>query len=155
MLLKQALSPQTILLDIEQTRKDDAIRRITHFLCATFQIDDSEEIARKILVREKEMSTGIGFGIAIPHARISGLENLSLVAARTRHPLEYQAIDDEPVRLIFMMLSPRGAAQQHTEILSKLSQILALENNRKALLEVESAEEFYAIICSAEESFAA
>jgi PTS system fructose-specific IIC component len=120
------------------------------YLCTLYDLKNSDLIIQKILERESQVSTGIGYGIAIPHARVEGIENIYMIASKLAKGIEYNAIDDQPVHLVFMMVSPLVASVNYTNILSSLSRILSFEEIRKNLLEAEDAEKFLNIIIEAE-----
>jgi mannitol/fructose-specific phosphotransferase system IIA component (Ntr-type) len=99
------------------------------------------------------MSTGIGFGIAIPHARVDGIDRLYMVAARTVDALEFDAIDGQPVHLIFMLLTPTNTASDHSRILATLSKIMSYEEVRTSLQTSETAERFLDVLINGEDRY--
>jgi mannitol/fructose-specific phosphotransferase system IIA component (Ntr-type) len=123
------------------------------YLSTLYDIKDQDMIVRKILDRETEMSTGIGLGIAIPHARIEGIDRLYMIAGRSVKGIDFNAIDEQPVHLLFMMLSPANASSQYTNILSSLSRIMSYEEIRNSLIESDDAEKFLGILCAGENKY--
>src|SRR5690554_2048648 len=115
-------------------------------MASLYGLDNGEQISRLILERESDTSTGIGYGIAIPHARITGIDRLYMVAARSVNGIEFGAIDDQPVHVIFMLVSPANTSTEHTQILSSLSSIMAYEDVREKLFSAETVEQFLDII---------
>jgi mannitol/fructose-specific phosphotransferase system IIA component (Ntr-type) len=99
------------------------------------------------------MSTGIGYGIAIPHARIEGIERVYMAAGRIVKGIDFNAIDEQPVHLIFMMLSPANASSQYTQLLSSLSRIMSYEEIRSSLIETDDSEKFLDIIIRGENKY--
>ena len=122
-------------------------------MASLYGLDNGEQISRLILERESDMSTGIGYGIAIPHARITGIDRLYMVAARSVNGIEFGAIDDQPVHVIFMLVSPANTSTEHTQILSSLSSIMAYEDVREKLFSAETVEQFLDIIEKSEEKY--
>ena len=96
------------------------------------------------------LSTGIGFGVAIPHARSSAVRELSLVCGLSPVPVPYDSIDGEPVQLFFLIVGPEASAGQHIKVLSRIARLVRREQLRRRLCEASSAEEFYATLLDAE-----
>ncbi len=153
MKIQDLLQKSSILIDLKSTEKDQVLHQTAKFMASLYGLDSGEQISRLILERESDMSTGIGYGIAIPHARISGIDRLYMVAARSVNGIEFGAIDDQPVHLIFMLISPANTSTEHTQILSSLSSIMAYEDVREKLFSAETVEQFLDIIKKSEEKY--
>ena len=153
MKIQDLLQKNAILTDINGTDKSEVLTQMATFLATFYGLPGGDDIARRIIEREADMSTGIGYGIAIPHARISGIEHLYLVAGRSVSGIEFNAIDELPVHLLFMMVSPQNTSAEHTQILSKLSRIMSYEEVRTRLLAVEDAEQFLDVIIQSENRY--
>jgi mannitol/fructose-specific phosphotransferase system IIA component (Ntr-type) len=151
--LHDILQKNSILLGLDAADKEDVITKMGNYLCSLYDIPAPEFIVKKILEREAQISTGIGFGIAVPHARIQGIDRPYLIAARTAKELEYKAIDEQPVNLIFLLISPANTSTDHTSILTALSRIMAYEEVRSGLMEAKTAEEFIRVIEQSEEKY--
>lgn len=82
------------------------------------------EIFDTILQRERLGSTGVGNGIAIPHGKLAGLDRITGVFARLETPVDFEALDDEPVDLVFLLLAPEGAGADHLKALSRIARVL-------------------------------
>src|SRR5207253_5334180 len=107
---------------------------------------------RAVMGREAILSTGIGHGVAIPHGKSSAVAELRLAAGRTEVPVEYDALDGRPVRLLFLLVGPETAAGPHIKALSRISRILRQDSVRDALSEARDAGEFLRIVREAEAS---
>jgi mannitol/fructose-specific phosphotransferase system IIA component (Ntr-type) len=151
--IQDLLQKNTILTDITAEKKDEVLAQMATFLASRYGLPDAPDMARRIIERETEMSTGIGFGIAIPHARILGIDQLYLIAGRSKKGIEFNAIDELPVHLLFMMVSPQNTTTEHTQILSSLSRIMSYEEVRTKLLSVETAEQFLDVIIKSENKY--
>jgi PTS system fructose-specific IIC component len=151
--IQDLLQKSSILIDLKSTEKDQVLRQTAKFMASLYGLDNGEQISRLILERESDMSTGIGYGIAIPHARITGIDRLYMVAARSVNGIEFGAIDDQPVHVIFMLVSPANTSTEHTQILSSLSSIMAYEDVREKLFSAETVEQFLDIIEKSEEKY--
>lgn len=126
---------------------------MARYLATLHDLPNGDQIGLKILERESDMSTGIGYGIAIPHGRINGIDRLYMVAGRSVQGIEFNSIDEQPVHLIFMMISPTNTSNDHTTILSSLSRIMSYEDVRTKLLTAENAETFLDVIIKSENKY--
>jgi mannitol/fructose-specific phosphotransferase system IIA component (Ntr-type) len=151
--IRELIRENCVVTDLKAADKLEAIRLMARFTCSIGGLDRAEEVSEKVLEREEEMSTGIGFGIAIPHARLSGTDRLYMAAARSAEGIEYDSLDGLAVNLIFMLVSSESIPTAHTEVLSALSRILSYEEVRRGLLSAGSAKEFADILAKAEEKY--
>ena len=108
-----------------------------------------------IMDRERLGSTGIGNGIAIPHGKLPDLDRLHGVFARLEQPVDFQAIDDRPVDLIFLLLAPESAGADHLKALAKVSRVLRDEGTCEKLRGTDTSDALYAILTESVENQAA
>lgn len=153
MKIHEVLQRNGILIDFKPADKRDALVQMGQFLASLFDLKSPDMIVQRILERESEMSTGIGYGIAIPHARIDGLDRLHMIAARAPAGIDFDALDEQPVHLIFMMVSPTNTAADHTKILSSLTRVMSYEEIRTSLLEITDAGGFLETIVAGESKY--
>jgi len=109
-------------------------------------VTQPKEFAKAVFEREAIMSTGIGRGIAIPHARSSSVSSLAVAVFVLAHDLDYEAIDDLPVRVICMIAVPEAMKSEYMKVLSAISQFFRDADNRAAVLDASSERELYAIL---------
>ena len=107
MALKDLLSPADVVLDVRAAAKPEALQAMTRQLARRIAVD-AEEVYQAISQREELGSTGMGDGVAVPHARLAGVQQPVGIFARLKHPVDFGAIDERPVDLIFMILLPEG-----------------------------------------------
>jgi PTS system fructose-specific IIC component len=151
--IQDLIQKNGVIIDLKCAGKIEAIGSVARFLCQVYGLPNAEEIAGKIIERETEMSTGIGYGIAIPHARLAGIDRLRMAAARSAEGIEFDSLDGQAVNLIFMMVSPASTSAEHTQVLSALSQIMSYEEVRDELLRADTADAFVDIIVDAENKY--
>jgi mannitol/fructose-specific phosphotransferase system IIA component (Ntr-type) len=151
--IQDVLKKDAIIINIQASDKIELLTQMGSYLAVLYNLKNQSTIIQKILDREAEMSTGIGYGIAIPHARIEGVEGVYMVAAQSVQGIEFGAIDEQPVHLIFMMISPKNASIPYTHILSSLSRIMSYEEMRQSLIETKSADAFLSIIARGEDKY--
>jgi fructose-specific phosphotransferase system IIA component len=134
------LDPRCIELDIKARRKEEALAEMAALLAGAGRIASEEELTRALLAREKLTSTGVGDGIAIPHAMLPGLEETLLAFGRKAEGLAFDAIDRKPVQLIFLLAGPPGREFVHLQLLSRLARLLRDTGFRQALMGVGTPE---------------
>lgn len=153
MKIQEVLFKNAILINLKAQSKNDLLTQMGKFLASIHNIKDSDALVRKILEREAEVSTGIGFGIGIPHARTDMVEHVCMVAGRCVEGIEFDALDEQPVNLLFMLASPAGNSDDHRTVLSSLSKIMCYEEMRNNLLAANDAETFLKIIIDGENKY--
>lgn len=150
MLLTELLTVDRIRVPLTATDKPGVLRELTQLL-ATRAGADFDTILTAVLEREKVLSTGIGHGIAIPHAKSTAVGDLVLVSGTTPEGVAFDALDGEPVRLFFLLVGPDSAAGAHVKALSRIARLVRREAVRDALLKAPSAEAFHQVLVEAEE----
>jgi len=151
--IQDILSVNSIIVDFRPADKSDAITQLGRFLCSVHGIADGEAVVRSALERESVTSTGIGFGVAIPHAQNASIEREFMVAARCSEGIEYDAIDGEPATLFFMLVYPVSRYAEHLDLLKRLSMILQYEESRDMLFEAPDARAFMDCLTESENRY--
>ena len=141
MKLSELFNEQTIFLDVEPGPKKDLLERILKQLDARHLIVDFDHVLRDVIEREKVMSTGIGSGVAIPHAYTDGVDQLVAGFFRTSTGVDFAALDGEAVNLFFIILGPKASRRDHIKILAKISRLLNHENFREELRKAADVED--------------
>lgn len=150
MKIQDLLQKTAILIDLKASDKKELLTQMAEYLSSLHNLKDAAVVVQKILERELELSTGIGYGIAIPHARLDGIERVLMVAARCAREIEFGAIDEKPVRLVFMMVSPTNTSEEHTRTLTTLSKIMADKEVREKAIAAGGPEDFLNAIIDGE-----
>jgi nitrogen PTS system EIIA component len=149
MLLTELLTPDRIVVPLAATDKHGVLAELTRHL-----VDRSggafDEVLGAVLEREAVLSTGIGFGVAIPHARSAGVRELTIVGGVSRTAVAYDGIDGEPVRLFFLIVGPEESAGLHVKILSRIARLVRAEALRRELTEASTPDEFHQVLLDAE-----
>ncbi|OBZ33373.1 fructose-specific PTS transporter subunit EIIC [Megasphaera sp. DISK 18] len=144
------LKKQSIDLNAAVADKTAAIGHLVDLMDAGGNLNDKELYKERVLAREAEGSTGIGEGIAIPHAKTEAVNEPGLASMIVRDGVDYESLDDEPAHLFFMIAAPAGGADVHLEVLSRLSRMLMDDDFRNALMQAKTPEEYLATIDKAE-----
>ena len=146
MRITDLLSAKSIDLNFKVTSKAEAIDHLVDLMNSTGNISDREAYKSAILAREDLSTTGIGEGIAIPHAKVGAVKKATLVAAVSKEGVDYEALDGAPSHLFFMIAAPDGANNTHLDVLSRLSTILMDAKFRESLINAADANEFLRLI---------
>ena len=112
-------------------------------------------VLEALLEREQEGSTGVGSGVAVPHARLTGLERIRGVFLRLEAPVDFDAVDDQPVDLVFALFGPADADPQHLKALARVTRLLRRADLREQLRQARSADAIYALLVQQGEQSAA
>lgn len=135
------LDPRCVVLELSSRRKQDVVEELLAGLDAAGKIGNRAQLAREIMEREKLTSTAIGHGIAVPHRLSSEVSETTLAVGRAPAGIKFDAPDNQPVTLVFLLVGPAGAHTLHLRLLSRLSRYLHDEAFRRALLEAATAED--------------
>jgi fructose-specific phosphotransferase system IIA component len=122
-----------IALDLGAADKQELLQQLVDLLLRGNRVRDGEHLMGELLKREQVMSTGIGGGIAIPHALTDDIEKLALVFGRTASPMDFQAMDSKPVDLVFMLVGPKNASSVYVKLLARVSRLLQNEAFKERL----------------------
>jgi PTS system fructose-specific IIC component len=141
MKITELLTKNTILLNIEGSQKEDTIDQLVGVLMNAGKISDPTEFKAAILKREGQSTTGIGDGIAIPHAKTKAVREAAIVFGKSASGVDYESLDGKPAHLFFMIAAPEGANNTHLEALARLSGLLMKAEVRYQLLLATSPEE--------------
>lgn len=140
------LDKSTIVLDLKSTVKADAINEMGEVLKSAGKVADASPIINALMEREKLGSTGIGQGVAIPHAKSDSLSSMIGALGLSRKGVEFGALDGEPVHVIFLLASPPDSAGTHLKVLARISRLLKDKFFRQAIKEAKNVEEIQKII---------
>ena len=150
MRLTDLLTPDRIRIPLRASDKEGVLRELVGLLLPGDGAL-SEEVLAAILERERQFPTGIGFGVAVPHGKTPALSSLGVVAGTATEPVPYETVDGEPVRLFFLMAGPETAAGTHVKAISRIARLVRHEAVRSRLLAARDPDEFYRVLCEAEE----
>lgn len=134
------------MMKLKQQEKIAVLKELVEHLVKNNLVKNGEEFINALAKRENLESTGIGNGIAIPHARTDTVEDLVLAFARSSEGVDFSAIDGKPSHLIFLIASPEDKKSEYIMALAKLSRLLRRESVRKMLMDAESPEEILKIV---------
>ena len=151
MKITDLLKPQSILLNASPTNKADAIYTLGDLMDKGGNLSDKAEYLEAVFAREESGSTGLGDGIATPHAKSAGVKEAGLAAMVVPNGVDFDALDGQPSRLFFMIAAPEGAADTHVEVLSKLATMVIDPDFKNALIQAATVDRFLELITAKED----
>lgn len=143
--IRDVLKPAFINFDLKTTDKQAAISELANTFLTKGVVTNDSVYLEAVMKREEESTTGIGFGVAIPHGKSAAVAEPSLAFGRSQAGIQYDSMDGKPVHLMFLIAVPETSNDEHLRILSKLSRKLMHEDVRQKLMIVTDAEEIYQI----------
>jgi len=152
--LNELLSPQGVIHHLKARCKREALQAIAEKAASMMDIS-AEDITSKLLEREQLGSTGVGDGVAIPHGKLEGLGAITGVITLLQTPVSFDALDDQPVDIVFTLFAPANATAAHLKALAKVSRKLRDPETRAALRGAETAEALFAIATAEKKDHAA
>lgn len=150
MLLTDLLTPERIRVPLRARSKDDVLRELVLVVSDSDRPDAGAEVLRAVREREAVLSTGIGNGVAVPHGKSAAVPDLRIAAGRAEQPIDFDALDGQPVSLFFLLVGPEAAAGPHIKALSRISRLVRKDSVRQQLLAAGTPDEFYAAMKAAE-----
>ncbi|MEO0082843.1 MAG: PTS sugar transporter subunit IIA [candidate division WOR-3 bacterium] len=144
--LSEIILNNGIILNVQNTEKIAVIKELAQKLIEQNLISDTEEFFSAILRRENLESTGIGQGVAIPHARTSAIKNIVIVFGRSQTGVDFSSLDGQPSHLIFLIAAPENMKTEYIMTLARLSRLLRKSEVRNALMAAQTSNDVIEII---------
>jgi PTS system nitrogen regulatory IIA component len=138
--------PELIFLGLPAGDRSVVLRAFAEQIAAHGLVADPEELHRKLLEREQLGSTGIGSGVAIPHCKLKGLSHGVVALAVLDHGVDFGAADGQPVRLLFLVVSPSEAPAEHLQILAAISRWLKADRHVEKILGLRDREAIFQLL---------
>jgi len=146
MKISDLLIKDRINLDVQSTDKTGIIRELAKLHEKTGVLNDYEGYVKALMAREEQSSTGIGEGIAIPHAKTEFVKEPALAMGRKKEGIEYDSLDEENVKIFFMFLCPEEDTQEYLKVLARISRWIKEDRFRESLLKAKTRKEIIDII---------
>ena len=153
MKISDILSTDVIAVNLDTADKEDAIKKVIDLAAKSGKILDVEKVSKTIFEREKLVSTGVGKGFAIPHGKTDSISDVVAAFAITKEPIDFDSIDGEPVRYIFLLIGKENLLNTHIKLLSRISRLMNKDEFRERLLEAANPEEVLAIFKEEEKNY--
>lgn len=151
MTIGDLLEPGAVTLRVSAANKRQVLGVLADVAARVFGVD-ADEALEGLVEREAAGSTGVGQGVAIPHARLSGVDRVRVVFMRLETPVAFGAVDDKPVDLLVAMFAPKDADSSHLRALARISRMMRQPELREQLRQARSADAVYLLLAPAQES---
>lgn len=135
------LTEDMVATGLEGSSKEDIIDAMIDLVSKSPKVMEKEKVREAIFDREKIMSTGVGNGFAIPHGKTDAVSDIVAAFAVTAEPIDYQSLDEKPVRLVFLLIGKDNMVGPHIKLLSRISRLMNKEEFRKRLIELKTPRE--------------
>ncbi len=145
--IRELLTPERVLF-LENETKKQALDKLVDLLGESEAVQDTKALRKAIFEREKVLSTGIGLGIAVPHAKIAKVSSFVMGVGICPEGLDYESLDGDPVKIVVMIAGPEGAQQRYLKILAHVTLMLKNRQVREDILGAEGAQQVYDILTS-------
>jgi fructose-specific phosphotransferase system IIA component len=153
MRISDILTVDLIVTGLEGNSKDDIIDRMVDLVGTSPKVLDIDKVRKAIFERERIMSTGVGNGFAIPHGKTDAVSDIVASFAVTERPIDYESLDEKPVRLVFLLVGKDNLVGPHIKLLSRISRLMNKEEFRRKLLELATPAEILELFRTEEASY--
>ena len=152
MRLTDILRPQDVLAPMQATEKKAAIKELVGLLAKSPDVKDPELLLASVLEREATRTTGVGHGLAIPHSKCQGVKKLMVAIGKVTPSINFNSIDDQPVSIIVLLVSPPEQTAAHIQCLASISRLMTIESFRNTLQKCQTGAEIFAAIADREKA---
>jgi fructose PTS system EIIBC or EIIC component len=147
------LKKDFIISELKGKEKEQVINELIDLFKNDKRVNDIEKVRTAVLEREKIMSTGVGKGFAIPHGKTDAINEIIAAFGKTNSAIEYQALDNKPVNLVFLLVGKDNLVSTHIKLLSRISRMMNKDEFREGLLKASSSEEIFELFKQEEENY--
>ncbi len=151
MKLADYITPEHVKIGLEGERKDEVVEELVELLVASCDVSDADTIYQAVMDREREGSTGLEKGVAIPHAKCDAVNRLSIVVGVSKDGVDFEAQDGKVSNLFFLMVAPPTESGPHVQAIAKIVKMIKVESFRKKLIKAKSPQEVLEVIDRLEE----
>ena len=144
------LTPGSVCVGLKGSTKAEILSALIDLVAGNPAVESLDTVRNDVLEREALMSTGVGQGLALPHAKTSGVRETIAAFAVSKSPIDFGSIDGLPVRLFFLLLGPETAGSQHIKVLSRISRLMNRSRTREALMAAKTVDGVLEILEKAE-----
>lgn len=153
MKLRDILSEERIKIPLENTKKESIIEEMVGMIDGSIEIKNKGQLLKAVLDREAVMSTGVGDEVAIPHGKSDTVPEIAAALGITKEPVDFNSLDDKPVRLIWLLVGPQDKTGPHLKALSRISRLMHKKEFRERLISTKAPGEVIDVINNEEEKY--
>jgi nitrogen PTS system EIIA component len=140
------LDPECICSPLKATDKQEVINELVDVLVGCGQVSDADSLKDAVWTREQTRTTGIGHGLAIPHGKCSSMKGLAIAIGKPAEPIDFEAIDSQPVQLVVLLASPPDKTSDHIQALAHISRLMNDSGFREEIYQSKSSDDIYKLI---------
>lgn len=144
--LLDILTPECIKAPLEASDKKGVIDELVDVLAAAGRVGEPALLKDAVWTREQTRTTGIGHGLAIPHGKCAGMASLAMSIGKPAEPMDFEAIDGQPVRLVVLLASPPDRTSDHIQALARISRLMTMDEFRGKIYKAQTAAEIYDLL---------
>jgi len=153
MRISDILTEEVVATDLPGGSKEEIIDAMIDLVAISPKIIDKEKVREAVFEREQIMSTGVGNGFAVPHGKTDAVSDIVAAFAVTAEPIDYESIDEKPVRLVFLLVGKNNMVGPHIKLLSRISRLMNKEEFRKRLIAVSTPKEIIEVFKQEEATY--
>lgn len=153
MKLVDLLDEKFIAAGLKAAEKEEAIIELINLFENDSRVKDLNKVKKAVLEREKIMSTGVGKGFAIPHGKTNSVNEVIAAFGKTAEPIDYQALDNKPVQLIFLLVGKESQVSTHIKLLSRISRLMNSDEFREKLIKAKTSKQILQIFTEEEKKY--
>jgi fructose-specific phosphotransferase system IIA component len=153
MKLTELLTLETVIPELQAENKEDVINELIDLFKDDPRIVDIEKVRDTVMAREKILSTGVGKNFAVPHGKTDAVSDIICAFGKTPKPLDYNALDQQPVHLVFLIVGQDSLVSVHIKLLSRISRMMTKDEFREKLMRAETKEEILSLFREEEETY--
>ena len=142
-----------IIPSLQGKEKTDVVNELVDLFKDDDRVKDLDELRNAVHEREKIMSTGVGKGFAIPHAKTNSINEIVAAFGKLDEPIDFQALDEQPVNLVFLLVGKENLVGPHIKLLSRISRMMNKDEFRESLSKAKTAEEIYSLFENEEKQY--
>ncbi len=148
MKLSKFCSEDLVTFNLKSTEKGDVLKELVDLVSESNLVKDADQLLEDVREREELVTTGVGYGVAFPHAKTKATKGIVIAFGRSDEGIDFDAMDHKPVNLFFLIAAPEDAIGAHLNVMARLSYIMKSEENRQKMMEVTSPGELLQLIDS-------
>jgi len=146
MKLSKFCDENLIVFDLKSDTKDGVIEELVDLASKSHMVKDRDALLRDVKEREELVTTGVGYGVAFPHAKTKTAKGIVIAFGRSNAGIDFDAMDHRPVHLLFLIAAPEDAIGAHLNVMARLSYLMKSEGNREKLMKASSFSDVLALI---------
>ncbi len=148
MKLSKFCEENLIAFELKSKDKEGIIRELVELASRSSLVKDRDELFRAVMEREKLVTTGVGYGVAFPHAKTKAVKGIVIAFGRSKEGVEFEAMDKKTVYLFFLIAAPEDVIGAHLNVMARLSYLMKGEKNRDTLMKIKSPRELLEVLDS-------